>query len=323
MELERIQQLDWVDPKIKWLAIEAQVRHLAGHGIPTVKEKAGGRWINKKLYETPHQLFAFFLDAHDRGMSPSFALNYLLRIGDKLTIWGDGANAKVLATNELSHLKEYFEGEFPNNDFAAVCEMGRKGIEGITIKKFSIGDAKRAGLWDKRTKSTEASGFHDHSGNFGSFWYKYPYRMLESRAWSFAARKLFSDALGGLYTAEEMSGPSENETIKKAELAPEKIDIVKKEIKTPIVKAIEDKPNKNDKQKFIEKITSCEAYEYQNEDHNQSHGFDLVKNRALMAELYRVFVSELDSDYELTDFNRFLTGNVSSALENISLKGKE
>jgi hypothetical protein len=67
----------------------------------------------------------------------------------------------------------------------AVCVAKRKGRTPVTAK-FSVEDAKRAGLWAKQGP-----------------WSAYPKRMLQMRARGFALRDAFPDVLKGMITAEE------------------------------------------------------------------------------------------------------------------------
>jgi len=356
MELEIIQQLDWIDPKVKWLAIEAELRHETGHGIPTHKVKKDGRWVKERLYQNAKELFAFFIDAQDRGLSPSFALNYLLMVGDKLTIWGEGANAKVLGTGELIFFDDGFTGTFPNNDFAAFCVMERRGIKGRITRTFSIGDAKRAGLWDDRVSSTDNPDFYKYAKpqkgnyNFASFWYKYPYRMLEARAWSFAARKLFSDALGGLYTREEMIGSEELTEVSDDTLSvakdkprldykePSKVESVARKTKpyepykAPLsynkavskkeglkaqeskIDQLEDEDAQSEsqlKKLFMKGILSTDAYSVANTACLTKNSYPLISDRETLSALYETFTKQLDGKkIEDFDFDTFTKENM-------------
>jgi hypothetical protein len=67
------------------------------------------------------------------------------------------------------------------------------------VGRFSVADAKRAGLWGK-------------SGP----WTQYPRRMLQLRARGFALRDAFPDVLKGLVTAEEAQDYPANEPAKPA-----------------------------------------------------------------------------------------------------------
>ena len=68
----------------------------------------------------------------------------------------------------------------------ATCTAKRRGYEKPTVVRFSVADAKKAGLWGK-------------SGP----WSQYSKRMLQLRARGFALRDAFPDVLKGLVTAEE------------------------------------------------------------------------------------------------------------------------
>jgi hypothetical protein len=76
----------------------------------------------------------------------------------------------------------------------AVCQTSRKGKDANVVGRFSVADAKRAGLWGK-------------SGP----WTQYPKRMLQLRARGFALRDAFPDVLKGLVTAEEAQDYPANE----------------------------------------------------------------------------------------------------------------
>jgi hypothetical protein len=118
------------------------------------------------------------------GLSPMQSLQSIAVINGRPTIWGDAALALVQASPVCEYVKEYTEGEGDN--LTAVCEAKRRGYPAPTISRFSMADAKRAGL----------------AGKSGP-WSQYPARMLALRARGFALRNAFADALRGLITAEE------------------------------------------------------------------------------------------------------------------------
>jgi hypothetical protein len=122
------------------------------------------------------------------GLGPMQAVQNIACINGRPCIWGDAAMGLVEASGLLEDGKEYFENdsnEFPVN-MAAVCYAKRRGGREVT-QRFSVADAKRAGLWGK-------------SGP----WTQYPRRMLQMRARGFALRDLFADVLKGLRMAEEV-----------------------------------------------------------------------------------------------------------------------
>jgi hypothetical protein len=118
------------------------------------------------------------------GLSPMQSLQSIAVINGRPTIWGDAALALVQASPVCEYVREYVEGDGDN--LTAVCEAKRRGYPAPTVSRFSMADAKRAGL----------------AGKTGP-WSQYPARMLALRARGFALRNAFADALRGLITAEE------------------------------------------------------------------------------------------------------------------------
>ncbi len=116
------------------------------------------------------------------GLPPMAALQSIAVINGMPSIWGDGALGLVRSSGLLDEIKETIEGE--GEESKAVCWVKRKGEEGIA-REFSAADAKKADLWGK------------------SIWAKYPQRMLQMRARSWALRDGFADVLRGLHIAEE------------------------------------------------------------------------------------------------------------------------
>ena len=112
-----------------------------------------------------------------------------------------GMTAKALV--EASPLCEYIDESFTHDvfpvdlkdwpdDLAAVCVGKRKNRPESTAYRFSVGDAKRAGLWGK----VGAKG--------PSAWVTYPQRMLRMRARGFCLADVFPDILKGVKLEEEL-----------------------------------------------------------------------------------------------------------------------
>ena len=118
------------------------------------------------------------------GLAPLQALQNIACINGKPSVYGDAAMALVQNSSTCDNIEEYFEGEGTVNP-VAVCVAHRKNRTPVTAK-FSVEDAKRAGLWGKQGP-----------------WSAYPKRMLQMRARGFAIRDAFPDVLKGLITVEE------------------------------------------------------------------------------------------------------------------------
>jgi hypothetical protein len=118
------------------------------------------------------------------GLAPLQSLQNIAVINGKPSIYGDAAMALVLASPVCEGIEESIEGEGTPNP-VAVCVARRRGRAPVE-SRFSVEDAKRAGLWGKQGP-----------------WTAYPKRMLAMRARGFAIRDCFADVLKGLITAEE------------------------------------------------------------------------------------------------------------------------
>jgi hypothetical protein len=120
----------------------------------------------------------------EMGLAPMQALQNIAVINGKPSVYGDAMMALVQASPVCEDVEEYFENEGTPNP-VAVCVAKRKGRKPVTAK-FSVEDAKRAGLWAKQGP-----------------WSAYPKRMMQMRARGFALRDAFPDVLKGLISAEE------------------------------------------------------------------------------------------------------------------------
>ena len=117
------------------------------------------------------------------GLAPMQALQNIAVINGKPSIYGDALLAMVRADHRCRGVKEYLDGE------TAVCLITRSHNSGEVEeieRKFSVEDAKRAGLWGKQGP-----------------WKQYPQRMLQMRARSLAIRDGFPDVIKGLISVEE------------------------------------------------------------------------------------------------------------------------
>ena len=118
------------------------------------------------------------------GLGPMQSLQCIAVINGRPTIWGDAALALVQASPVCEYVSEGIDGD--GDKMAAICVAKRRGYPQASTVRFSVDDAKKAGLWGK-------------SGP----WSQYPRRMLQLRARGFALRDAFPDVLKGLVTAEE------------------------------------------------------------------------------------------------------------------------
>lgn len=148
------------------------------------KMVAASEFPPKDFRGKPESCMLAIQHGSELGLSPMQSLQSIAVINGRPCVWGDAALALVQSSPVCEYVKEYLEGQGDN--LTAVCEAKRRGYPAPTVSRFSMSDAKRAGL----------------AGKAGP-WSQYPERMLALRARGFALRNAFADALRGLITAEE------------------------------------------------------------------------------------------------------------------------
>ncbi len=148
------------------------------------KMVAASEFAPKDFKGKPESCLLAIQHGSEVGLSPMQSLQSIAVINGRPTIWGDAALALVQSSPVCEYVREYVEGE--GDAMVAACEAKRRGYPQPTVSRFSIADAKRAGLVGKAGP-----------------WTQYPARMLALRARGFALRNAFADALRGLITAEE------------------------------------------------------------------------------------------------------------------------
>ena len=114
------------------------------------------------------------------GLAPMQALQSIAVINGRPSLWGDAVIALCKAHPVCEWVREYEE------DGVAVCVTQRRGDPDPVERRFSMDDAKRAGLLGKAGP-----------------WTQYPRRMMQMRARSWCLRDAYPDLLRGMAVAEE------------------------------------------------------------------------------------------------------------------------
>ena len=140
--------------------------------------------VPKAYQGKPQDILVCVQWGYEMGLAPMQALQNIAVINGKPSVYGDAMMALVQASPVCEDVEEYFENEGTPNP-VAVCIAKRKNRKPV-VAKFSVEDAKRAGLWGKQGP-----------------WSAYPKRMMQMRARGFALRDAFPDVLKGLISAEE------------------------------------------------------------------------------------------------------------------------
>ena len=145
-------------------------------------------FIPKEYKDKPDNCFTAINLGMEIGLPPMRALQSIAVVNGKPCIYGDAQLALVRGSGLLELFTESYEGKEGQDDFAALCILKRRGDAEPTIERFTIADAKKAGLWGKTGP-----------------WSTHPKRMLRYKARAFALRDKFADVLLGLtHSVEEM-----------------------------------------------------------------------------------------------------------------------
>lgn len=131
------------------------------------------------------------------GVPPITGLNGIMIVNNRPSVWGDLAVALVQRGGQLVNQQIVQIGQAPepglpldkwDSSYGFRVIMWRKGQEGGYVGEFTVGDARRAGLWENHKKKP---------------WIYYPKDMLFNRARAKPLRAGFADALHGMGIVEE------------------------------------------------------------------------------------------------------------------------
>ena len=150
------------------------------------KMVSGSDFAPKDFRGKPESCLLAIQHGSEIGLSPMQSLQSIAVINGRPSIWGDAALAVVSASAVCEYVTEEIEDGKDGEALVAICTAKRRGYPKPTVVRFTVTDAKKAGLWGK-----------------GGPWTQYPRRMLQLRARGFALRDAFPDVLKGLVTAEE------------------------------------------------------------------------------------------------------------------------
>ena len=140
-------------------------------------------------FDTAEKIFVGLQTGAEIGLKPMQALNSIVVIKGKPTLWGDAPLGLVKRSGLLLEFEEKVTGE--GDDMVAYVKSVRTDANrNCSVETtFSVADAKTAGLWKKPGP-----------------WTTHPKRMLTYKARAFNLRDNFPDVLFGMHMTEEMYG---------------------------------------------------------------------------------------------------------------------
>jgi hypothetical protein len=163
--------------------------------------------IPKDFIGKPDNIFIAVLMGREVGLHPIQAVQNIMVVNGRPTMWGDSLPALVYA----SGLVEKFEEEYDEKTKTAICTVRRKGDTKDHVQKFSWDDAVKA-AYDKKPGPWQTS----------------PKRMQQMRARSFALRDKFADALKGICMREEVEDYEQLDNATSIAMPKEVVDITHK-----------------------------------------------------------------------------------------------
>lgn len=179
-----------------------------GHFIP---KNAGEMWYLVDLIvksetappsykNNPATIFLGVQKALELGVDPITGLSNIMVVNNRLSVWGDLAQALIQRSGQLEKQAAEEIGDWPD-EAAGLVELAnwpnnvgwrvtiwRKGHHEPYVGEYTVAHAKRAGLWMHTKKQP---------------WITDPRRMLFNRARAQAQRDGFADGLYGMAIAEE------------------------------------------------------------------------------------------------------------------------
>ena len=152
---------------------------------------ASSDMVPKDYVNKPGNVLVAVQTGAELGLKPMQSLQGISVINGRPSIWGDAMRALVISHPEFEDLHE------DKQDTHCTVTLKRRGRSAV-ISTFTMEDAKKAGL----------------AGKSGP-WQTAPKRMLQMRAFAFAARDLFADALKGIRSIEEVRDYPEGDRVER------------------------------------------------------------------------------------------------------------
>jgi hypothetical protein len=150
----------------------------------------------------PSKIMVAFQYGAEIGLTPMTSLNYIAVINGRPSLWGEVLVARAFNLGLMADIgyawefdgKHLSECEIPTekdkmeDSLTCIVSTKRKGSETYKQSRYSVGDARQAGLW---TSSKQP-------------WIKTPKRMLQARARGNNMKDYYPEIFGPFALAEDM-----------------------------------------------------------------------------------------------------------------------
>jgi len=174
-----------------------------------------------KSFDTPEKVVIALVTGLELGISAMQSLQGLAVTNGRIGVMGDLALALCQASPDFENYQEDWFGTEGADDWGCRITVKRRN-QSPKIGQFTVHDAKKARLWEKRGKDGAATP-----------WITYPQRMLRYRALGFVLRDAFPDVLKGVKTVEELQDYPEESKSGFSHAKPVEGNVVESEPKPP------------------------------------------------------------------------------------------
>jgi hypothetical protein len=184
-------ELAEIDSQPRAMRGNAMTRSIAPTNIAELAQLAniyflGG--VTPKNCNRPETVAAIIAAGMEVGLKPGQALSSMYMVNGKIVMYGDALLALVRASGQLETITETVDGDGDNR--AGTCTVKRVGDKVAVSQRYTVADAKKAGLFMKNGKPGP--------------WDTNPDRMLKFRARNWLLRDVFTDILNGMGVAEDV-----------------------------------------------------------------------------------------------------------------------
>jgi len=152
---------------------------------------ASSDMVPKDYINKPGNVLVAVQTGAELGLKPMQSLQGISVINGRPGVWGDAMRALIISHPEFEDLQE------DKQDTHCTVTLKRRGRSAV-VTTYTMEDAKKAGLAGKQGP-----------------WQTATKRMLQMRAFAFAARDLFADALKGIKSIEELRDYPEEQRIER------------------------------------------------------------------------------------------------------------
>lgn len=157
---------------------------------------AAAKDLLPRTFDTPEKIMVVLQAGSEVGLSPMQSIQGLYPVHGKVSLEAQTAVALIRASGVLEYMDDDFEGKAGDDEFCAVVRSKRSDDTHPKETRFSIRDAKIAGLWVEKTATGRSTA-----------WATSPKDMLLWKCYARHAKRYYADIVKGLAIREDLPEP--------------------------------------------------------------------------------------------------------------------